>query len=113
MLKIQKGEKFYSYPKVIQSIERLSNSGIDEKDILAIDKITSSTGTDHRLYKNKTKYKQNLIDDLQKYCNLKSAIKNFKDKKKINLKFMKKTAYQQPRQKEKREDQSSAVKDEI
>jgi hypothetical protein len=30
---------YCSYPKVIQSIERLSNAGIDEKDILAIDKI--------------------------------------------------------------------------
>ena len=45
------------------------------------------------LYKNKSILnKQNLIDDLQKYGNLKLAIKNLqvKKKKKINLKPKKK-----------------------
>ena len=49
--------------------------------------------TDTHLYKNKSSiYKQNLIDDLQKYGNLKLAIKNLQDnkRKKINLKSKKK-----------------------
>jgi hypothetical protein len=43
------------------------------------------------LYKDKDRGKQNLIDDLQKYGNLKLAIKNLQNKKKINLKSQKKT----------------------
>ena len=57
------------------------------------------------LYKNKSStYKQNLIDDLQKYGNLKLAIKNLegKKKKKINLK-PKKKKIQSQRQNQKRE----------
>ena len=33
-----------------------------------------------KLYKDKPMYKHNLIDDLQKYVNLKLAIKNLKDR---------------------------------
>ena len=73
---------------MIESIGRLSNTGIDENDILTIDKIVSMTGISH-LYKDKRRYKQNLIDDLQKYGNLKLAIKNLKDRK-IYLKPKKK-----------------------
>ena len=46
-----------------------------------------------RLYKNKSsRFKQNLMDDLQKYRNLKLAIKNLEDnkRKKINVKSKKK-----------------------
>jgi hypothetical protein len=90
-------ERYNSYPKVIASIERLSHAGISENDILTIDKIVSMSGTNHyRLYKDKRRYKQNLIDDLQKYGNLKLAIKNIEDKrKKINLKTHKKTQRRQ------------------
>ncbi len=105
MLKIKERERYNSYPKVIQSIERLSNAGIDENDILAIDKIISMAGIDHHLYKDKTKYKQNLIDDLQKYGNLKSAIKNLQDnkRKKTTLKSVKKTQPQRRQKKQKKE----------
>jgi hypothetical protein len=34
-----------------------------------------------QIYKDKPMYKQNLTDDLQKYGNLKLAIKNLKDRK--------------------------------
>lgn len=90
MLKMKERERYTnSYPKVIQSIERLSNVGIDEDDIIMIDKIISIVGNNY-LYKDRGK--QNLIDDLQKYGNLKLAIKNLQDKrKKINLKSPKKT----------------------
>ena len=65
------------------------------------------SGISHNLYKDNTRYKQNLIDDLRKYGNLKSAIKNL-DKKKINLKSMKKIQLQ-PQQKIR--NRSSTVKD--
>ena len=70
--------------------------------------------TDTQFYKNKpSKYKQNLIDDLQKYGNMKLAIKYLDDKRrKINLKFRKKTLQPQ-RQKQKRKNKSSTVKDTI
>ena len=69
-----------------------------------IDKIISMAGIG--LYKDKQKYKQNLIDDLQKYGNLKLAIKN-QDEKKINLKSIKKTRSK----KQKRKNKSSTVND--
>ena len=55
------------------------------------------------LYKDKSaKYKQNFMDDLQKYGNLKLAIKNLQDnkRKKINLKSVKKTQQQQRQKKQ-------------
>jgi len=116
MLKIKERERYNSYPKVIQSIERLSNAAIDENDILAIDKIISMAGIDHHLYKDKTKYKQNLIDDLQKYGNLKSTIKNLKDnkRKKTTLKSVKKPQPQRRQKKQKKgRNQTSTIKDTI
>jgi hypothetical protein len=103
-------ERFNSYPKVIKSLERLSNAKIYEDDILAIDKIISMARNGH-VYKDKTRYKQNLIDDLQKYGNMKLAIKNLQDnKKKITLKSLKKTQ-QQRLKKQKRRNQASTIKD--
>jgi len=86
-------ERYNAYPKVIESIQKLSNAGIHESDIIKIENIISKTGI--HLYKNKhgrNRYKQNLIDDLKKYGNLKLAIKNLRDnkKKKISLKPKKK-----------------------
>jgi hypothetical protein len=103
---IKEKERYNSYPKVIESIEKLSNAGISENDILAIDKIISMAGISHHLYKDKRRYKQNLIDDLQRYGNLKLAITNLQDKKmKINLKNHKKT--QTKSETKKRENKSS------
>jgi hypothetical protein len=83
-------EKYNSYPKVIDSIQKLSNARIHENDIIKIENIISMAGAS--LYKNKSSInKQNLIDDLQKYGNLKLAIKNLEDnkRKKIKLKTQK------------------------
>jgi hypothetical protein len=84
---IKEKERYNSYPKVIESLEKLSNARIHENDIIKIENIISMAGTS--LYKNKSGLnKQNLMDDLQKYGNLKLAIKNLQDKKKkkkINL----------------------------
>jgi DNA repair protein SbcC/Rad50 len=105
-------EKYNAYPKVIESIQKLSKARIYENDIIKIENIISMTGT--RLYKNKSSiYKQNLIDDLQKYGNLKRAIKNLEDnkRKKINLKPKKKIKPQ--RQKQKRKNRLSTNKDTI
>jgi hypothetical protein len=85
-------EKYNAYPKVIESIQILSNAGISENDIITIDRIVSMSGTTYHLHKDKRRFKQNLIDDLQKYGSLKLTIKNLEDKRnKINLKFRKKT----------------------
>ena len=88
MQTIKERERYNPYPKVIESIERLSNTKIYEDDILAIDKILSMTGISH-LYKDKHKYIQTLINDLQKYGNLKLTIKNLD--KKININSKRKT----------------------
>ena len=77
---------------MIDSIQKLSNARIHENDIIKIENIISMAGTS--LYKNKSSInKQNLIDDLQKYGNLKLAIKNLEDnkRKKIKLKTQKDT----------------------
>ena len=100
----EKKERCNAYPKVIQSIQRLSNARIYENDIIKIDKIVSMTGI--HLYKDKSgRFKQNLIDDLQKYGNLKSTIKNLQDnkRKKITLKSVKKTQPQRRQKKQKKE----------
>jgi prefoldin subunit 5 len=81
-------EKYNSYPKVIESIRRLAGSRISEEDIVYIDKILSMT--DYYLYKDKRLYKEGLIDDLQKYGNLKLAIKNLENRGR-DLKSTKKT----------------------
>ena len=71
-----------------KSLERLSNAEIYEDDILAIDKILSMTGFGHQ-YKDTHRYIQTLTNDLQRYGNLKLAIKNLE--KKINLNSKRKT----------------------
>jgi len=81
-------EKYNSYPKVIESIRRLAGSRISEEDIVNIDKILSMGG--YYIYKDKRLYLEGLIDDLQKYGNLKLAIKNLEDIE-IDLKSTKKT----------------------
>ena len=81
-------EKYNAYPEVLESIIRLTGSGISEEDIVKIDKILSMN--DYFLYKDKLLYKEDLIDDLQKYRNLKIAIGNLEDIE-INLKSTKKT----------------------
>lgn len=107
---LKEKERYSSYPKVIESIERLSHAGISENDILTIDKIVSMSGTNHyRLrYKDKRRNKQNLIDDLQKYENLKLAIGNLESKrKKIILKTYKKTQSRKQKQKKVKNKSSS------
>ena len=84
-------EKYNAYPKIIDSISRLSSAGISEGDIVKIDKILSIT--DYYLDKDKPLSKETLIDDLQKYGNLKLAIKDLEDIK-INLKSKKRTQVQ-------------------
>ena len=81
-------EKYNAYPKIIDSIIRLSSTGISEDDIVKIDKILSMT--DYYLYKDKPLFKETLIDDLQKYGNLKLSIKNLEDIE-IDLKSKKRT----------------------
>ena len=82
-------EKCNSYPKVIESIMRLLGAGIYEDDIVKIDKILSMT--DYYLFKDEPLYKETLINDLQKYGNLKLAIKNLEDIEIEDLKSTKKT----------------------
>ena len=84
-------EKYNAYPKIIDSISRLSSARISEGDIVKIDKILSIT--DYYLDKDKQLSKETLIDDLQKYGNLKLAIKNLEDIE-INLKSKKRTQVQ-------------------
>ena len=86
-------EKYNAYPKIIESIIRLAGAGISETDIVKIDRILSMI--DYYLYKDKPVSKENLIDDLQKYRNLKLSIKNLEDieidlKKRIRDKQIKK-----------------------
>ncbi|MDF2738313.1 MAG: hypothetical protein K0S93_2173, partial [Nitrososphaeraceae archaeon] len=70
-------EKYSAYPEIIESITRLTGSGISEHDIVKIDRVLSMT--DYYVYKDKPRYKETLIDDLQKYGKLKLVIKNLKD----------------------------------
>ncbi|MGH9980795.1 MAG: hypothetical protein ACRD6U_04480 [Nitrososphaeraceae archaeon] len=72
-------EKYNSYPKIIESIIRMIGAGISEEDIVNIDKILLMT--DYYLYKDNQQYKEALFDDLQKYRDLKLAIKNLEDRK--------------------------------
>jgi hypothetical protein len=82
-------ERYNAYPKIIESITRLSGAGISEADIIKIDRILSSN--DSYLYKDKplSSSKETLIADLQRYGNLKLAIKNLEESE-INLKSKKK-----------------------
>ena len=89
-------ERYNAYPKIIESITRLSGAGISEADIIKIDRILSIN--DSYLYKDKplsSKEKETLIADLQRYGNLKSAIKNLEEIE-INLKSKKKRIRVQP-----------------
>lgn len=84
-------EKYNAYPQLIYSIIRLIIAGIFEDDIVKIDKILSMT--DYYYYSldkdTSLSSKETLIDDLQKYGNLKLAIKNLEDIE-MNLKSKKK-----------------------
>ena len=83
---IKEREKSNAYPKIVECITRLSGAGISEDDIIKIDKILMMT--DYYPNKDKPLYKDTLIDDIQKYGNLKLAIKNLKDIE-VDLKFKK------------------------
>jgi hypothetical protein len=81
-------EKYNAYPKILESLFRLSIAGISEDDIVKIDKILSRT--DFNLDKDTPlSSKETLLEDLQKYGNLKLAIKNLEDIQ-INLTSKKK-----------------------
>jgi hypothetical protein len=73
-------EKYNAYPKIIESIIRLVSAGMSEDDVVKIDKILSMN--DYYIYKDKALSKETLTDDLQKYGNLKLAIKNLQDTEK-------------------------------
>ena len=80
---LKEREKCNSYPDIIESINRLTGSGITEDDIVKIDRILLMNY--YYLYKDNTMYKEDLFDDLHKYGNLKIAIRNLEDIE-INLK---------------------------
>ena len=72
-----------------------------------MDKIISMAGI--HLYKDKSRYKQNLMDDLKKHGNLKLAIKNLKGKqivlksqKRYDIRRNKERTYQQSKTKHKK-----------
>ena len=90
-------EKYNAYPKVIESIIRLSGVGISEDDIVKLDKILSMT--EYYLYKDKPMSKKTLIDDLQKYGSLKLAIRNLQETE-HELKSKKRTLDKQTNKKE-------------
>ena len=89
-------EKYNANPKILECLIRLAGSEISEDDIVKIDKILSMT--DYYLYKDKHFSKETLIDDLQKYGNLKLAIKYLENEKK-NIKATKKTQYKSVKKK--------------
>ena len=94
---LKEKEKYIAYPTVIEAILRLAGSEINEQDIIKIDKILSMTN----YYPNNDKplYKETLIDDLQKYGNLKLAIKNLQETEK-DLKLKKRIRYKQMKKRE-------------
>ena len=85
---LKEREKYNSYPKIIESINRLSEAGIAEDDIVKIDRILLMNY--YYLYKDNNMYKDDLFNDLHKYGNLKLAIKNLEEKE-IALKAINKT----------------------
>jgi hypothetical protein len=85
---LKEREKYNSYPKIIESINRLSEAGITEDDIVKIDRILLMNY--YYLYKDNNMYKDDLFNDLHKYGNLKLAIKNLEDKE-IALRSINKT----------------------
>ena len=81
MLEVQtlkEREKYNSYPKIIESINRLSDAGITEDEIVKIDRILLMNY--YYLYKDNEMYKEDLFNDLHKYGNLKLTIKNLEEK---------------------------------
>ena len=94
---LKEKEKYIAYPTVIEAILRLAGSGINEQDIVKIDKILSMT--DYYPNKDKPLYKETLIDDLQKYGNLKLTIKNLQEIEK-DLKTKKRTRHKQAEKRE-------------
>ena len=87
-------ERYNAYPKIIESITRLSGAGISEADIIKVDRILSIN--DYYLSNDKPlSSKETLIADLQRYGNLKLAIKNLEEIE-INLKSKKKRTRDQP-----------------
>jgi hypothetical protein len=90
-------EKHNSYPKVIESIIGLAGAGIYEDDIVKINKILSMTDYYYQ-DKDKAMSKEALIDDLQKYRNLKLVIQNLENVKK-NMEHKKKTQYKSMKKK--------------
>jgi hypothetical protein len=98
-------EKYHSYPEIIESIIRLAGAGTSEEDIVKIDRILSMT--DYYISKDKRLFIEVLLDELQKYRNLKLAIKKLEDielEKKledieIDLKSKKKTQHKSTKKK--------------
>jgi hypothetical protein len=90
-------EKHNSYPKVIESIIGLAGAGIYEPDIVKINKILSMTDYYYQ-DKDKPMSKEALIDDLQKYRNLKLVTQNLENVKK-NMEHKKKTQYKSMKKK--------------
>jgi hypothetical protein len=93
---LKERKKYDAYPDVLDSIVRLTGLGISEEDIVKIAKILSMN--DYFLYNDKLEYKEDLIDDLQKYRDLKLAIKNLENIEE-NLKHKKKTQYKSTKKK--------------
>ena len=89
-------EKYNAHPKILECLIRLVSAGIAEDDIVKIDKILSMT--DFYLNNDKPFSKEALKDDLQKYGNLKLAIKYLENEKK-NIKATKKTQYKSVKKK--------------
>jgi hypothetical protein len=94
---MEEREKYNAYPTVIDSILRLAGSEIKEQDIIKIDRILMMT--DYYSNKDKPLYKEKLIDDLQKYGNLKLVIKNLQETEK-DLKLKKRTRSKQVKKRE-------------
>ena len=66
---LKEREKCNSYPKIIESINRLTGAGITEDDIVKIDRILLMNY--YYLYRDNSMYKEDLFNDLHKYGNLK------------------------------------------
>jgi CENP-B N-terminal DNA-binding domain len=86
-------KKYNMYPEVLESLVRVTGSGISEEDIVKIAKILSMN--DYFVDKDSLEYKEELIDDLQKYRDLKLAIKNLEHMER-DLKSTKKTQNDKP-----------------
>ena len=81
-------ERYNAYPKILESITRLSGAGITEEDIVKIDRILLMNY--YYLYKDNSMYKEDLFNDLHRYGDLKLAIKKLEDIEK-DLKSKKRT----------------------